>query len=436
MTHNCNLCNKTFPSNSKLETHKNRKVPCNAKKEPTECKICNIKCKWPADLERHNASTKHKNNYNEYIKNNKDNENESNNDDNVKIEQEQKLKKELEEMHNKKLTKELKAKDDIISKLSKENDNLKFDFNENIKIEIKNEVIELIPIFDKITNHKVLNKINMNEILTQYNKLLSITELLYIINYDLNKMYIDKFWSYIEHEECIYLDDELIQWLGYNEINNNDQLIKIIKGEFEIFEDYKILNHDEYEYIYLSIDCFKNICMLVGTNKAKDIYKYFIEVEKIYKFYLKYTAEYKNYELEKSKLIKNKYINKSNLLINSKLYLITTVAKAKENIFKFGSTINEKARKSVYNTGHIEADEFFYVAVYDCYDAISLEKYIAKLLINFKIPNESEMYQLHFNALDAIIKSAVKKSNESLNEINLFLTNEYDKYLHLEPIKF
>ena len=186
----------------------------------------------------------------------------------------------------------------------------------------------------------------------------------------------------------------------------------------------------------MNSDCFKNICMLVGTNKSKDIKKYYIEVEKIFKFYLKYTSEFNKYELEKSKLIKNRYINKTELKNNSFLYLITMLSQSKENIFKFGSTTDEKARKSSYNTGHVEADKFFYVAIYECYDAIYLEKYIARLLINFKIPNESEMYQLHFTALDAIIKMTIKNVNNSINDINNFISEEYNKYLNLEPIKF
>jgi len=112
------------------------------------------------------------------------------------------------------------------------------------------------------------------------------------------------------------------------------------------------------------------------------------------------------------------------------------LSQSKENIFKFGSTINERTRKATYNTGHVEADEFFYVAVYNCYDASYLEKYIARLLINFKIPNESEMYQLHFNALDAIIKLAINNNNSTVESINKFLTEDFDKYLTLEPIKF
>ena len=82
------------------------------------------------------------------------------------------------------------------------------------------------------------------------------------------------------------------------------------------------------------------------------------------------------------------------------------------------------------------ADKFFYAELYDCYGAISLEKRIAKLLINFKIPNESEMYQLHFTALDYIIRLAIKNDMQNLTTINTFLADEYNNYLNLEPIKF
>jgi len=64
----CNLCDKNFPSNSKLEAHKNRKVPCNAKKESTDCIICDAKFPCMAKLEKHKESKKHKNNYNVYVK--------------------------------------------------------------------------------------------------------------------------------------------------------------------------------------------------------------------------------------------------------------------------------------------------------------------------------------------------------------------------------
>ena len=46
------------------------------------------------------------------------------------------------------------------------------------------------------------------------------------------------------------------------------------------------------------------------------------------------------------------------------------------------------------------------------------------------------MYQLHFDALDTIIKNIIKKSHESLNDINEFIINEYNDYLTLEPKVF
>ena len=66
---NCTLCNKSFKFQSKLNEHKNRKIPCNKEKESTECKICNINFPCSAKLERHNNSKKHINNYNIHVEN-------------------------------------------------------------------------------------------------------------------------------------------------------------------------------------------------------------------------------------------------------------------------------------------------------------------------------------------------------------------------------
>ena len=75
----CVLCNKTFPSESKLLVHKNRKTPCNKEKTSTECKLCNIHFPCLAKLQRHNNSKKHINNYNIQIANTINNTNVFNN---------------------------------------------------------------------------------------------------------------------------------------------------------------------------------------------------------------------------------------------------------------------------------------------------------------------------------------------------------------------
>ena len=365
---NCVKCNKIFASPSKLDRHKNNKKSCNIQKQSHNCEICKSNFEHKSHLDIHNKTKKHINNYNIHVENlNVTNIITTNVTDTTLVEDELQQRLQLKEYEINKLQKE---NEDELNKLKKENELLKFNFEENIKINFDNEIKqELVPISTKIITHKTLNKINLNDVLTNYSKLLTINDLLYIINYDLNKLYVDKFWNNIESEDWIYLDEELINWFGYKEISKGkEKIVKFLKNEFEIEDDYKILNNDEYlnsiendnsfispaagenrltrnnHHILMNSDCFKNICMLVGTNKSKDIRHYYIEVEKIFKFYLKYTSEFNKYELEKSKLIKNIYINKTELKNNSFLYLITMLSQSKENIFKFGSTTDEKAR--------------------------------------------------------------------------------------------
>jgi hypothetical protein len=66
----CHLCNKIFPSESKLERHKNNKTPCNAIKADHECKLCNIKFNHRSNLEKHKISKRHINIENQYINDN------------------------------------------------------------------------------------------------------------------------------------------------------------------------------------------------------------------------------------------------------------------------------------------------------------------------------------------------------------------------------
>ena len=65
----CDLCDKIFPSPSKLERHKNNKKPCNAAKESHNCEICNSKFDYKAHLDIHNKTKKHIANYNVHIEN-------------------------------------------------------------------------------------------------------------------------------------------------------------------------------------------------------------------------------------------------------------------------------------------------------------------------------------------------------------------------------
>lgn len=66
----CTDCNKEFTFESEYNRHKNRKTPCNTKKEELECKSCNIKFTRLFNKHKHEKTQKHINNYNKYILNN------------------------------------------------------------------------------------------------------------------------------------------------------------------------------------------------------------------------------------------------------------------------------------------------------------------------------------------------------------------------------
>jgi len=55
----CINCNKEFKYESKLNEHKNRKIPCNKIKEELKCTLCNVKFNRPADKRRHEKTNKH-----------------------------------------------------------------------------------------------------------------------------------------------------------------------------------------------------------------------------------------------------------------------------------------------------------------------------------------------------------------------------------------
>ena len=152
-----------------------------------------------------------------------------------------------------------------------------------------------------------LKNIDLTTLINQNKKLLTVKELLTTVNYNVNNIYIDRFWDSIKDDKWIYLDNELILWLEYKDIKRGkDSIVKLLKRNFQENNDYKILNNNEFDinnfcsaimasknleeekrgihnkqYIITSPDCFKELCMHVGTSKSKEIKKYYIELEKI-----------------------------------------------------------------------------------------------------------------------------------------------------------
>ena len=329
-----------------------------------------------------------------------------------------------------------------------------------------------------------LKNIELNNIINLDNSILTIKELLYKINYNLDNLYIDRFWNNIQNDKWIYLDNELILWLEYKDIKiGKEKIIKFLKCNFQDIEDYKILHHTEFDinnfcftgaveqnineekrgahnkqYITVSPNCFKELCMYVGTKKSKEIKKYYIELEKIFKFYLEYQNKYRELEIENKKLeIENKnqeleekenIINEQkeelNNLINIQqktvkelkkdeyVYIATNKLNSKNNIFKIGKTVSLNGRLSNFNINSLLDNEFYYTFLTKCNNSKMLECLIHNFLSPFVYKNE--LFQLHYKPLSNIVKEISIQYDIMTNMVNNYIKENYINDLNLKSI--
>ena len=318
-----------------------------------------------------------------------------------------------------------------------------------------------------------LKNININKLIKSNNKLLTIKELLNQVNYNLDNIYIDRFWYNIKDDKWLYLDNELILWLEYKEIRRGkEQIIKLLKKYNKENEDYKILNNDEFDinefyagqeavrnygednrglhnkqYITMSPDCFKELCMHVGTKKSKEIKKYYIELEKVFKFYLEYQNEYqklqlenKNNELENNKKeleeVKEKFVDLSHKIFqykelkeNTYLYVATNKTLSLQNNYKVGVTKNLNLRIINFNNSHNINDKFYYVYTKKIHNAYIVEYMIKHILKEFKNSDKNEIYILDYKYLEKLLDNIINNYNNTIFYYNILMK---DYYLNLE----
>jgi hypothetical protein len=339
-----------------------------------------------------------------------------------------------------------------------------------------------------------------SDLINQTNKLLSIKELLTAINYNTDNLYIDRFWDSIQDDKWIYLDNELILWLEYKDIKRGKEfIIRLLKRNFIDNDDYKILDNNEFDinnfcstmaveqnyeeekrgahnkqYIITSPDCFKELCMHVGTSKSKEIKKYYIELEKVFKFYLEYQNEYRKLELENKNqeleskesiineqkeildsTIKNTKLDKHKMLIEKFknkqcIYIIEVNLENELNLIKIGSTKNIYDRISAMNSSY--SCECILLDIYECetnYREIEqyiltnkdIKKNLYKEKINNVMPKEIVKLSEYFNyeQLINIIQDSIKTNiyltpvqlleKQKMDLVNRLLDNGYNPNL-------
>ena len=228
----------------------------------------------------------------------------------------------------------------------------------------------------------------------------------FLIKYsNVPKKFIDDFFNiakeeYIDNIPSINLD-KVSSWL--NILKGN--LKKILISKFEENFDYvisKVKNTNRTtgaairDLIMITPDCFKELCMISQTSKAKEVRKYFLEIEKLIKRYKQDIEDNINKEL--GLLKKNQ---KPNVQINSGIVYIRETEV--EGILKIGKTENNKKRDATYNTGKVYNTEPIFILRVNDIDQV--ENCIKNIAREFQYAKKKELYQIDFQFLKMIFFS-------------------------------
>jgi phage anti-repressor protein len=219
-------------------------------------------------------------------------------------------------------------------------------------------------------NQIVPKTINFKELVQNSNTTLSLnlqTKLVQYLNNEFTEQeqqwYIANLFIYMNYHPTndypINLDN-VYNMLGFA---NKGNAMKTIKNNFTKDEDYQtIIFHMEKnklteetrgrkeETVMLNIDTFKNLCMLVKTDKGKQIRKYYVKLENIYNKLIKEEIEEQQKLIEdKDIIIKNnectKKVEKHKFLIEKFKYKkCIYIADVGKNFRKIGSSKNIETR--------------------------------------------------------------------------------------------
>ncbi len=179
--------------------------------------------------------------------------------------------------------------------------------------------------------------------------MLTIVEFIEVTNYNISKLYIDKFWASMRDDQWVYVDDDLLRWMGFEAIKpshrkngfinlmktngisytefNNKQYTQFLNGiiSVPIYNGTEMIASDclssntnvvlvsantrivdeavlfppppdgkgtgKTKHILLDCRAFKEAAMTIGRGKGKHVREYYLAVEDLFKAYDRYQRQ-------------------------------------------------------------------------------------------------------------------------------------------------
>jgi MSV199 domain/T5orf172 domain len=314
-------------------------------------------------------------------------------------------------------------------------------------------------------------------------KLLDIYQFVNRFDYPIEKLYIDRFWNSIQNNDWIVVDYETLRWMGYasaRDIDNKMKYKKLLEYNFVSPDDYDMVSKGDTRASALGVTNkntiivrarrFKESLMILQTQQARDIRRYYITLEDImidYMRYTKFVSDHNNavdntklrYQFEEYKQATDDKIaelmkavqqtgkipfsmNTNKIKPTEYVYVLTSKRYYNNGMFKIGKTTNLKNRLGGYNTGAaLGDDEMFYICAIQCFDCAGLEKILHKSLAAFH--HSKEWFHVPHKVLFEVIKIVIQQQrqlcdiiNTEMSKLSDIKTIDYTKDQYLEISEF
>jgi phage anti-repressor protein len=221
--------------------------------------------------------------------------------------------------------------------------------------------------------------------------------------------------EYNDHD--IIIDFNIIvKWLDVR----HDNLKRLLINKFEDKYDYIIEKVNKtkekgggtFEYIIkITPDCFKELCMISQTVRAKEVRKYFLTMEKLIR---RYNSEIDYQTKKENNLLKNNQKPKIN--IKGGVIYVLEAQNGSENLYKIGKSTNIKNRLKNYNSGNSnDLDPLFIVKVDDI---DKVEDCIKMAIKKYQYREHKEVYEINIEILKNIIFKCDEFTKSLIDTLN------------------
>jgi len=220
-----------------------------------------------------------------------------------------------------------------------------------------------------------------------------------------------------------YTDNEIVinfdivcKWLNIRK----DSLKRVLIKHFEKNFDYKINiikkkhnNTDRtstYDDILITPNCLKELCMISQTAKAKEVRKYFIEMEKLVK---RYAETIKEEMYKKIGLLETNQKPKTN--IKGGVIYILKALNTDVTLYKLGKSNGLRNRLNLYNSGNAnDVEPLFILPVNDIDNVETCVKKSCKL---YQYRKYKEVYEIDIDVLKEVMSDCNDFTNKMASKL-------------------